>query len=266
MARLHLYNGEPFIEDETSLHDINHPNGEEQALATGLSTAPVPEGLRAGPFRSQFDGKLVPRSDWQAIIQEMEQRKTRLSDRVTAAGIPHKDQGSTNYCWANGPVHAVEILRCKQGQKYVSLSPASIAAPIKNYRNVGGWGDEAMAMITSQGICPSSFWPDNAIDSKYKNDNSDLARSGFTVPEWWSLKSKTIDQLMTCLINRMPVAVGFLWWEHLVVAVDPVWVNGAPGIRIRNSWRNFGKNGYAIIQGQRMFAEGQDCPRVALAS
>jgi len=260
MARLKLFNGEPLIEDDTRLDDIN------QEFSLGMRTDPEPQVFRGLKARIPFAGKLVPRSDWRAIITEMEDRKTRLSDIVSEHGIPHKDQASTNYCWANGVVHAVEILRCVAGQKYVSLSPASVAAPIRNYTNEGGWGVEALEYITKYGVVPSSLWGDNRIDKALDNSTTRAVRSLYMVPEWWNLAPRNLDQLITCLINRKPVPVGFNWWGHLVVAVDPVWLNGTVGIRIRNSWKNWGNNGYGIIQGTRMYPDGQDCPLYAKAS
>mgnify|MGYP003305974115 CR=1 FL=1 len=74
---------------------------------------------------------------------------------------------------------------------------------------------------------------------------------------------------MTCLLQGLPVPVGFIWWRHLVCAMDVV-VFHEPrnstdremlrcfGIRIANSWgTGWGDRGYGILKGKRQLADGQ---------
>ena len=252
------------IDDETKMDKIN-PNG---LYKTGMYTAPRPVGYGNVPGASVFpQGRTIPRSEWQARIKEMEERKSRLSDILTAGGVKVKNQQQTNYCWAFGTVTAVEILRAVQGQPYVSLSPASIAAPIKKYQNVGGWGEEALRYTIDNGIVSSELWPDTAIDKTHDNAASRLQRKFYGADEWWDLMPKSVDQMVTCLLERKPVPVGFDWWGHLVCAVDPVWLNNAIAIRIMNSWGlGWGSKGFGILQGNRMIPGDAVCPRTVLAS
>ena len=65
----------------------------------GLSLAGRPPGYAysstARPLPPEW---LIPRSEWQARIEEREAMKARLSDIVDQAKLPCKDQGQTNYC------------------------------------------------------------------------------------------------------------------------------------------------------------------------
>lgn len=214
-------------------------------------------------FMQPFDLPLIPRSEWPGRIEEMEKTKTRLSDLCTQADLNCLDQNGTNYCWANAPVHCVEILRVVSGQPKIYLSPASVAAPIKNYSNSGGWGSQALDYIIKHGICPVDMWPPNARKRDLDNETSRARRKDFMVSEWYDLKDRGTDQMITCLLLRIPVAVGYNWWGHEVTAVDPVWRDGKIAIRIRNSWgMSYGDRGYAVLTGNKMIPDDAVAPRV----
>src|SRR5687768_13016480 len=53
---------------------------------------------------------IVPRSEWDARWEEKQAKKATLRHMAEAAGLPHKDQNGTNYCWGNGPVHCCEVM------------------------------------------------------------------------------------------------------------------------------------------------------------
>lgn len=208
---------------------------------------------------------LVPRNEWQARIEQTERTQSRLSDLCTLAGLPHKDQASTNYCWANAPVYAMEVMRVKQNQPMVILSPASVAAPIKGYRNVGGWGKEALEWIVQYGAAPVSLWPANGINKSFATKTTIAEAAKYRVDEWCELVPRNIEQLVSMLLHRIPVPVGYNWWGHEVTAIDAVWLDGTVAIRIRNSWANWGDNGYGILQGNRMLPDDAVAPFTTLA-
>lgn len=177
-----------------------------------------------------------------------------------------KDQGRTNYCWANAPAHCVEILGAMQGQGYVPLSAASVAAPIKNYRNVGGWGREALQYIADGGIVPAASWPSNAIDRAYDTEANRRAALGYRVAEWWVLADRGVDHLVSCLLRGWPVAVGYGWWSHEVTAIDAAWLDGAIAVVINNSWgQSWGTRGRGVIQGDRIAPDDAVCARAITA-
>ena len=91
-------------------------------------------------YAAPFALPLIPRSEWPDRIEELERRKTRLSDIVRYRKVPSLDQNGTNYCWCNAVITAIYALRAAAGLPFIALSPASVAAPIKNGRNEGGWG------------------------------------------------------------------------------------------------------------------------------
>lgn len=258
-----LYPGEVIFNDDTPESAASIPEGMGAGLELELHS-PAEYGSLADPFPSEL---LIPRSEWQDRIKEQEERKTRLSDFVDLRNIPCKNQSSTNYCWINAPVHALEIVRARQNQEYVPLSPASAGAQIKGFRNVGGWGKEGLEWIVKNGVVPSSMWPDNAIDRRYLTQEAKQVAMDYRVTEWWLLQPRNLDQHISLLLRGIPAPVGLLWWRHEVTDYEAVWVDGQIGVRFRNSWgMGWGTRGYGIRTGSKLLADDIVAPRVAIAA
>lgn len=256
-------NNEIIIDDNTDINSvIDLSNG--RGLNLGLRGPKDYEyGTVANPFPQEL---LIPRNEWQGRIESMEADKSRLSDLIRWKNLPPKNQEQTNYCWVNAPTHCLEIIRLQQNQQVVILSPASAGAQIKGYRNVGGWGLEALQWISDHGLVPVSQWPANAISRSYATENNMALAKSYAVDEWIELKPRDLDQLISCLLRRIPVAVGYNWWGHEVTAIDAVWRNGTVAIRIRNSWGNWGDFGFGILEGSKMYPDDACAPLTAIAS
>ena len=229
----------------------------------------VAQPLGFGSGIKRFDLPLIPRSEWDERIEEMTRTQSRLSDFCDAMGVKVKNQQSTNYCWINAPVHCLEIVRAVQGQRYVELSPASVGAKIKNFRNEGGWGTEGLQYLVETGCVPSERWPSNAIDRRYdKASNNDL-RELYRVDEWLDLPVGNFDAVATCLLNRIPVAIGLNWWGHEVTAIDLVKLDGRGryGSLIGNSWgEDWGERGRAVLTEEKAKPDDAVAPTSAVAS
>lgn len=263
MANSKLYPGEFVIDENSPDQLVKTPEGKSTGLRLGLRSTPFGQMHGSTAFPAEL---LIPRSDWQAWIQDAEQSQTRISDICLAAGLPCKDQGQTNYCWINAPTHCVEIIRVVQNQGMVILSPASAGGPIKKFRNDGGWGEEGLRWIVDHGLCPVDLWPANAISKSYYTEANRQVALNYRVTEWFELVPRNLDQLVSCLLRRIPVAVGYNWWGHEVTACDAVWMDGTVSIRIRNSWgMSWGSQGFGILSGNKMLPDDAVAPRVAIA-
>lgn len=208
------------------------PHGMSQGLIPrDYAAEPLGEGY-AGPM----DFELIPRSEWPDRIADMERSKSRLTDLADFAGLTVLNQNGTNYCWANSVVHCIEIGRIIQGEQFIRLSPASVAAPITGYRNVGGWPNKALEYIAKNGVVPESDWPCNAIDRKYDTEATRQKRALFQADDWYDVPPRNFDALMTCLLLRMPCAIALNWWGHAITAMSPHYANGKFGVIIDNSW------------------------------
>lgn len=258
-----LLHGELVIEDHNAYPEP--PPG----IAKGhvaRSYAKVPFG--ALPGATAFTLPLIPRSEWSARIKERKEMKALLSDRMLEDGIPSLNQAQTNYCWGNGVITGITAIRCAMNLPYVELSSASVCAPIKGYRNVGGWGGEALDYIVKNGVAPASLWPVNAIDRKYDNAESREARKKYIITEWWEMPDRSFDAKMTCLLLGLPVPSGYNHWSHETCGIDPEEIEpGYYGSRERNSWGDsYGQKGFFIFGEGKSTPDDAVCPAVTLAA
>lgn len=188
----------------------------------------------------------------------MEANKSRLSDirmRGNKGGmIPSLDQNDPRYmqtrnprwgyCWAHGPVAAAVVLRAVMNLPYEPLSAFGVAYTIKKGVDEGAWGALALDFIKDRGIPPERLWP--RFEQRMRPDSDPIwneAKNYRLTDGWMELQSPvydrdmSFDQVMTCLLNRIPVCADFMWWGHHVVLLDPVEVSpGRFGVRLWNSW------------------------------
>ena len=207
-------------------------------------------------YSAPFDMPVIPRSEWADRIKEREEQKARLADLHKYHKIKVKNQSRTNYCWIFGVVGAMEVCRATMNLPYVELSPASGGARIKNFRNVGGWGGQAIDFIGEHGVCDVKHWPATAIDRRYLTPEAKENAKLHRIFEFVECRRRSFDQLATLLLLGIPCPVAFNWWGHLVYATDLVAIErNSFGILICNSWGTRWKNG-----GWDVLREGRGTP------
>lgn len=253
------------INDESKPEIWLPPEGFSSGLE--LDKRPFGDSVYGSLAESFPSNLLIPRSDWQSWIEEQIAQERTIRHLLDKAGIGPKDQNGTNYCWIFGPTRAFEIARLRQGQEFVSLSPASAGAQIKMGANQGGWGKEGLQWISEKGLVPSALWRDTQISGwQQLRDQHSQTALDYRCTEWWELQPRNLDQLISCVLRGIPVAVGYNWWSHEVCAVGAAWIDGAIALVIMNSWGNWGDRGYSVLQGNKMYPDDAVAPRVALAA
>jgi hypothetical protein len=258
------------IRGRSIINEINaHLYADPSSTPDGMSRGYIPrdyQAFPAGTFAATMPLPTIPRSEWRDRIEQMDREKRWPKDHKLAAGFDSLDQNGTNYCWINGPTQCIHYVRAMQGETHVALSPASVGAPIKNYRNQGGWGSEGVKYMVEHGIAPQSLWPANAIDRKYDTEECRVERLKYKVDEWWELKERSFDQLMTCLLLGYPVAVGYSWWGHEVTACMAA-IQGSDDffIDIDNSWgKGWKDNGHTLLTESKATPDDAVVPRVVI--
>lgn len=257
---------ETIINDDPQTQVNAHPPG----VAYGYEQrdySVYPEEMFAPPSEMP----LIPRSEWSDRIKEQVATKSRLSDIRTFTNL---DQGQNGYCWGHSTAHAVMMTRAVNNQPFVPLSAYAVCAIIKNGKNQGGWCGLSAKFIREIGIPAQKFWPQGnrnlSLDTPEMRTNAGLHR---VTEDWVDLtrqvydQNLTFEQVATCLLTGTPVAIDLNWWQHSVCALDLVEVEpGSFGLRILNSWLNWGDNGTGILQGNKAFPNGAVAFRVTGAS
>lgn len=229
---------------------------------------------------------LIPWSDMPERIKELAATKSLLSDyrNVTLNGqpFPALNQGNSNFCWAYASVGAVMMLRASHNLQCVRLSGHAVGCKIKGFRNQGGWSAHSTQFITENGVPSVLTWKEQSFSQA--NDTSQAWEEAklFRIVEGWiDVDSPVYDrdlsfqQVLTLLINRVPVPSDFNWWGHAVVAIDPVDVYPSKpandpsryGVRILNSWSDsYGERGTAVLTGKKAVPDNAVGPRAVVFS
>lgn len=224
-----------------------------------------------GGFAAPFDLPVIPRSQWPALIAEQERTQSSLwhirERGLNGQRIPSLNQGQTNYCWSHGPVSAMTLIRAFMGQPYVRLSATAVAAIIKGGRNQGGWGTEALRWIAAHGCPPVDLWPPNDRSLRHDTPAMRTEAGKNKITEWYDLRPRNFDQLATCLLLNIPVAVGYNWWSHEVCAIRLRQAGGAYVVDIWNSWGDsYGTDGIGTLSESRATPDDAVAPRVVMGN
>jgi hypothetical protein len=264
-----------FVIDDSTSPDVLFDPRQARGLVPRDYTAYPPE-----MFAPPSELPLIPRSEWDARIEEQERLGSSLEHlRATMAGgqwFASLDQNPQGYCWAYSTTATVMFARAVSNQPFVELQAHGIACKLMDFADRGGWCGLSAKFAREVGIPSKSVWPDanrmsrtndrpeawaNAAQYRITEDWVDLTR-----PVWG--QNLTFDQVATCLLTNVPVALDFNWWGHSVCGIRLVRVEaGSYGIKILNSWSDaWGDRGMGVLRGPRAIPDGAIATRVVRAS
>jgi hypothetical protein len=240
-------------------------------IVTESWNATPPEGFSLGleerdfaafPYGSiapEFSFKLLT---WAEIVERAEfneRNKCRTSDILRAKGFVSSNQNGTKYCWNHGCVNAMMGTQIIMGMPFLPLSAASSAAPIKNYRNVGGWGGEALQGLAKDGVATVDFWPYNKISRSLYTPEMQANAKLHRVTDWEDMPGRDKQVLFSALVQNIMCPVAYNWWGHLVCAVDPLITGPTDGnVLILNS---HGDKDFKALTGSRSIHSDAQCVR-----
>lgn len=272
---LHQY---PIIDDSPATRVIEHPFG----VAYGL----VPRDLTVDPpemFAPPSQIQLIPRSEWDARIDEQEEQQSSLEhlffrDGSDKPAFVNLDQDGNGFCWAYSVAHSMMLAKLKTNAKVDRLNPHSMASIIKGGRDEGGWCGLSAKFAREAGCAEEGIgtgeWPLHSRNLKY--DTPALRAAMMTnriVEDWVDLtrdvydQNLTFDMLATCLLSNQPCPVDFNHWSHSVCAIRLVRVErGSYGILILNSWKGWGRFGLGVLQGTKAVPDGALCTLTTTAA
>lgn len=218
-------------------------------------------GLDAFPF------PLIPESEWDDRLREQEKNKASLTDLIQEVGLEPLNQNGTSFCWANSSTMAAQILRVKEGEPKVDLSPASVACPINGFVNQGGWCGQSCKQIAEHGVAPASMWPVNAISRQYYTDEVRAEAAKYRIQKWYEGAARNRQQLATCLLLGIPCPVDYNWWSHSVCAIRLVKTSNGYATEIYNSWgTGYGDHGRGILEWPRGLPDDWVIPTTIMAN
>lgn len=211
--------------------------------------------------------KVYDRAEWPERIKAMKAAGSSLQDIWKYRKLPILNQQQTNYCWINGVIGAYHAMRAASGLPFRYFSPASVGARIKNFRNVGGWGGEAIEGINRFGINTIDIWPANAIDRRYDTAEAREASKLESVLEWDEIRPQSFDELFSSLLDGFACPVGHAWWGHLVCHLVPVQLGRNDfGTIFANSWGDdWEDEGFGVMHEEKATPDEANALRVVAA-
>jgi hypothetical protein len=280
---MEYWNGFPLIDDGTpdgDLFDVLDADG--QATTRGC----VPRDYTVQPldfFAPPRDMAVIPRSEWDARIDQQEQTQSSLEHLYLRGAnngpqFVNLDQNGNGYCWAYSVGHCIMLARLRDNQPLIRLNPHGPAAIIKRGADQGGWCGLSAQFAREHGYpvegTGAGQWPLHSRDLRRDTPELRAAMRNYVVTEDWVdlmrpvySQNLTMDQIATCLLCNQPCALDFSWWGHSVCGVRKVKVEaGSYGTLILNSWKGWGRHGLGILRGEREKPMGAVCMRVVRAA
>lgn len=249
-----------------SLWDSTPIYGDDSVLPPSDYAGMLPRDYDKDPwgglgFAAPWTRETIPRSEWGSIAEKKKRQRTRLIDMLLDCGWKPTHQSQTNWCWAHAVTMACEIMDVVQKGKWERLSPASLAWPIVG-GNHGGYVTEALKYVAKHGVATAATWDLNSMSQRQDTAESLASRQRNRVDHWWDLQPRSIDQLVTCLLSDdpVPVACGFNWMRHAIVAVEVSFPSGVSDFLYGNSGLYRDANGYTRLTGSKAIPDSMIAP------
>lgn len=218
------------------------------------------EGLSA-VCTGDWNGEIYRENQWEDLIQFHEENNSSPDHHHIAAGCKILNQKRTNYCWIHGVVGAMQVAIAQSGEDPPHLAAAATGTLIKNGRNVGGWGAEAVSGLEKTtgkgwGVPTVDVYPEGVIDLALAKSQK-VRENAVRFNEFEFLKLPTergvvpLEVVASVLLNEkdpMAFSTGFPWWGHLTFHSKFGRANAQWGCINPNSWGyNWGNKGKSFI-------------------
>lgn len=246
-----------------TINDSNYQDHLDQEAADGRMKGQKSRNFAKNPVgcyaaAQAFSMPLVPPSEQQSKLDALTaSNATGIDMRAIGnygASIPTRDQGQKGYCWAHSPVSAMLVLRAMMNEPFADLSAYSVACPIKNFRDEGGWNSEAVQYIADHGVATSATWPQQSMSRACVQASAE-ERLKYRYSDWADLDpNNMMQQMITVLLSGGVMAADFNWWSHSVAVIALLSINPFK-VMIMNSWGDsWSQAGLGVLEGNKAVA------------
>lgn len=193
--------------------------GSAEAAALGLT--PIHEA----------PSPLVPKSEWQAVIEECHAKKIFPMYHLKASGLVSGGswtQNGFNYCWSWGATLCLMTRRAVEGQPPKLLNPLTNGYLVR-YRNVGFFLDETIAGLGERGVASVEAAPATSLrdvertESQWRPDGLNYRVSKVFDTNRADGEEAMISQALTILRMGDPGYIAHNWWSHALTCMGMNW-------------------------------------------
>jgi len=217
------------------------------------------------PFGSvvkPYSRRTHARDTWKDLLDLQQQNKTSALDVMKSAGFRSYDQRNTNYCWSFGVCAPVAVAMARSGHDPIPhLSASYVAGRVKGWRNVGGWGMQAVEGLLKWGCPTTDVFPEASRNRRLADTPKVKASASLhSIVKFEEIESNNFDACISALLDPIDPACGvstaFNYWRHLVFACQACWHRTKGwGIVIQNSWGpKWGDQGRKELYGSKAIA------------
>lgn len=214
--------------------------GSAEAAALGLT--PIHEA----------PSPLVPKSEWQAVIEECHAKKIFPMYHLESSGVmaPGWYQNGKRYCWTYGGTAALMARRAVEGQPPKRLNPVTQGYMV-NWRNAGYYLDETISAMAERGVASFDVAPSEDIsecrrtESQWRPDGLNYRVSKVFDTNRAEGEEALISQALTILRMGDPGYIAYNWWGHALTCMGMKWDTSA-----RNNivWLDFNSHADGLIE------------------
>lgn len=247
---------------------IDHATNNDLLFPKTHARGAVPRDFSVQPadmFSSPDSVKLIPRSEWDARIDEQEAQQSSLEHMAKRAGLEVLDQNGQGYCWAYSVTMSVMLRRLAAGQPVKRLSAHAVACIIKNFRDQGGWCGLSQEFISGKakekyggkyGVPDVDHWKEKSMSPSNNTPETWANAAEYAIEQdvvdiehqVWD-RNLSVDLVATLLLQNIPVPTDWNFWSHSVCGARFVRIErGVYGIKFPNSWTpSWGERGWGTI-------------------
>jgi hypothetical protein len=198
-----------------TINDENFSQFVDEGRGNGMcGTLPRKTAYGASSAAQRTTIDLISPDEIPARIADKNRNKSWLYNVWERNGKWVLNQNPLSFCWCFSAVEALMLIRAVQNLPFKRLSPSSVACPINNWVNAGGYIENALQYLVQHGVSSVEYVPEMTCDQRDFKRGWREDQANYRVTGWDDLEPRNPWQVITSLLLDEPVVVGLNWWEH----------------------------------------------------